>query len=309
MCIRDSPSLDPRAYQQNLNVPAARWPSVNWAWPSQTWARLRADVFPRLFERPRARYTWLHGNSLNDLDINTLELSTTMTLPTIGRQRQPFRLTPGFTFDWWSGPETATTGFDLPSRAYSAFLALDHVTDPSLAGGLETNFTVGVYSDFEHFDSDSLRLTGLLLGWYRLNQTNTIKYGVEYLDRVKVKLLPAIGIFVAPTPDLKLDIYFPRPRLAQRIPNVSNYEVWAYVGGEYGGGSWTVEREIAGIDDRIDINDVRAFAGLEWLGPKGVTGFLECGYVFDREIVFDSGVPGQELDLRDTVMLRLGFAL
>ena len=291
------------------NLPAARWPSVNWAWPSQAWARLRSDVFPRLFERPRARHTWLQGNNGNELDINTLELATTLTLPTIGRMRQPFRLTPGFNFNWWNGPETDVTGFDLPSQAYSAFLALDHVSDPSQRSGIESNFTIGVYSDFENFNSDALRLTGLLLGWTRLNEINTLKFGVEYLDRVKVKLLPAVGVFIAPTPDLKLDVYFPRPRIAQRIPNFSDFEVWAYVGAEYGGGSWSIERPITGIDDRVDINDVRAVIGLEWLGPRRVTGFLEAGYAFERELVFESGIPDRELELQDTFLLRLGFAL
>lgn len=291
-----------------FNPQAARWPSINWAWPSQAWARLRADVFPRLFERPRVRHTWLQGNNGNELDINTLELATTMTLPIIGRMRQPIRMTPGFTFDWWNGPETPATGFDLPSKAYSAFLAFDHVTDPNQVGGLESNFTIGVYSDFDNTE-DSIRLTGLLLGWYRLNEINTIKYGVEYLDRVKVKLLPAFGVFIAPTPDLKLDVYFPRPRIAQRIPNVSDFEVWSYVGAEYGGGSWSIERPVTGIDDRVDINDIRAFVGLEWLGPRGRTGFLEGGYAFQRELVFESSIPARELELQDTFMIRLGFAL
>lgn len=284
----------------------SRWPSTGWAWPSQVWARLRNDIFPRLMERPRFRHTWLAGESGNELDINDVELATTLTFP-VGQTGQFVRVTPGFAFHFWSGPDTGVTGVDLPGQAYSAFLALDHATDPARRLGLETNLTVGVYSDFQHLDSDSLRLTGVGLGWLKLNEINTLKIGVEYFDRIKTKILPAFGVFISPTPDFRMDVYFPRPRLAQRLSNLGDYEVWAYVGAEYGGGSWTIERD-GGMDDQVDINDVRSFVGLEWMGPRRVTGFFEVGYVVERELVFKSMHPFGEINLQDTIMLRGGFA-
>ena len=44
---------------------------------------------------------------------------------------------------------------------------------------------------------------------------------------------------------------------------MGNQDLWWYVGGEYGGGAWTVERE-GDFSDRIDINDIRVMLGLEW---------------------------------------------
>ncbi|MEM9411413.1 MAG: hypothetical protein AAGA30_09885, partial [Planctomycetota bacterium] len=223
--------------------------------------------------------------------------------------QQPVRITPGFIAHFWDGPDTAGafgTGFDLPETAFSAFLTMEHISDPNRAAGVESNFTVGVYSDYEHLSSDSLRITGVGLGWLRLNNTNVFKFGVEYFDRLEVKLLPAFGLFIRPTQNLQLDLYFPRPRISQRIPNFRNLETWLYIAGEYGGGNWTVER-LGGLDDRVDINDYRALIGLDWIGQRGVTGFIETGYVFERELISQAAIPARRLDLADSFMLRLGL--
>lgn len=162
-------------------------------------------------------------------------------------------------------------------------------------------------------DSDAIRLTGVGLGWLRLTPTATLKFGIEYLDRVDIKLFPAGGLFIQPTPDLKMNLYFPRPKVAWRFPNLNNYEVWGYAGAEYGGGSWSLERDrgaaFGTVDNRVDINDIRTFIGLEWLGPRGITGFFEGGYVFERELVIDLQVlPNERVPLSDSFMLRSGIA-
>ena len=104
---------------------------------------------------------------------------------------------PGFIFHWWDGPDSnVVPQFDLPARAYSSYLAFDHVTDPRRSTGLENNLTIGYYSDFNNTSTDAIRLTAKLLGWYRLNEYTVGKLGVEYLDRVDVKMLPAVGFYM-----------------------------------------------------------------------------------------------------------------
>ena len=286
-------------------------PLIDLTFARQQWQRFNNEFLPRVFERPRIRQTYLHGSNRsgvdgNELDINDIEFATTLTVPNFLQSRQPLRISPGFIASFWDGPETSSTGFDLPARAFGAYLGFDHVTDLSRTSGVESNFTVGVYSDYENFSSDAIRLTGRILGWQRVNEYTVAKLGVEYLDRVRVKLLPAVGVFLSPNPDIKFDLYFPRTKLAHRIPNVGNFEMWSYVGGEYGGGSWAIER-IDGSDDQVDINDVRAFVGIEWIGPRGVTGFLDFGYAFNRELVFKSDSIN-ELELQDTLLIRSGVA-
>ena len=290
-------------------------------WPNQTWARLQAVQWHRLLERPRFRYTNIFGDPApgdpgNELSVQDVEVATTINFPNFVYSGLPLRVSPGFVLNLWQGPDMPTTGFDLPSQAYSAYFAFDYLTPINRQAGAELNFTIGVYTDFNHVTSDSIRLTGVGLGWWRINNTTTAKLGIEYLDRVDVKLLPAAGVFFVPSPNLKIDAYFPRPRLAARIPNWGNTEVWAYLGGEYGGGSWTVRRLMGPdvISDRIDINDLRVFTGLEWLGPTNVTGFFEVGYVFDREVVFVEDPFGPDPDplarlkIEDAFMLRAGIS-
>ena len=221
---------------------------------------------------------------------------------------QPVRITPGFIGHFWDGPETLGpfgTGFDLPETAFSAFLTAEHYSNPDARAGVESNFTVGVYSDYEHLDSDSLRITGVGLGWFRIDEVNIFKFGVEYFDRLELKLLPAFGLFIRPTNYLQLDLYFPRPRIAQRLPSFRAIESWLYIAGEYGGGNWTVQRDFG--DDRIDINDYRALLGIEWYNQRGVTGFFEIGYVFNRELISQAAMPTRSLDLQDTIILRSGL--
>ncbi len=282
-------------------------PSIDWSVPQQYWQQFQNNFLPRLLERPRVRQTFLQGNSGNELNINDIEVATTMTFPNFLQSRQPLRMSPNFIFHYWDGPDSIVhPGYDLPARAYSTSLAFDHMTNPANQSGLESNFTVGFYSDFKNTSSDAIRLTGRILGWQRLNQYTVGKLGVEYFDRINVKLLPVVGVYMTPNADMKFDLTFPRSKLSHRVPNFADNEAWVYIGGEYGGGSWAIERADSS-EDQADINDVRAFLGVEWMGARRVTGFFEFGYVFQREIVYRSD-PMNSLELQDTLMIRSGLA-
>jgi hypothetical protein len=91
--------------------------------------------------------------------------------------------------------------------------------------------------------------------------------------------------------------------------NTGNTKWYWYVAGEYGGGSWTVDRPAAGVNpelgDQIDINDIRVIGGLEFETQAQIRGHFEVGYVWDRQLLFRSGQPGS-FNLDDTIMLRGG---
>ena len=76
--------------------------------------------------------------------------------------------------------------------------------------------------------------------------------------------------------------------------------------GEYGGGAWTIERA-DGTTDAVDINDIRISGGLEWTGPRGLTGFFEAGFVFKRQVVYVV-TPADSFDPDDTFMMRAGIS-
>jgi hypothetical protein len=100
---------------------------------------------------------------------------------------------------------------------------------------------------------------------------------------------------------------FPSPKLAKYCSTYGNTQLWGYLGAEYGGGSWTMEEPILGHSERVDINDIRVYVGLDWQNLNRWYSFLEAGYVFNRQLYYVVNVP-HRIDLKDTFMLRAGVS-
>lgn len=278
----------------------------NWAWPQPQEGR-----YLRLFQDVRFSYTWLDGgDGTREMGIDEAEIATTVNFPNFLWSGAPLQVSPVFIMHWWDGPETSFVGpnpfpTELPPRVYSALL--DFAWQPYLTQYLSADLdaSIGVFTDFEGFTSDSVRIQGTGMGSLAVTPTTTLKAGVTYLDRVDIKLLPAGGIVWIPNPQTRWDLIFPKPKVARYLTTVGNTDIWVYLNGEYGGGSWTVRR--AGASDRrMDINDIRVGGGLEWTHQFGLGAFVEAAYVFDRELVFASGIPERHT-LKDTVMVRGGL--
>ena len=95
-------------------------------------------------------------------------------------------------------------------------------------------------------------------------------------------------------------------RCLSRATTWGNTELWWYLGGEYGGDSWTIEREW-GDSDGFDYEDIRVYLGLEFLPASGITGrrgFVEFGFAFDRKITY---LSGQTVKPEEALMLRAGI--
>ena len=268
----------------------------------------------RFVSGPRIRHGWIAGDDGREMDVNESDISFVVTYPNFLYSGQPIYIAPSFSLYQWDNPQPpdfpATAV--LPSKAYGAYLDTKFETDKNYPVGGEIMGRVGVFTDFSTLTSDSLRVIGggnLLL---RLTPATTLKAGVFYTDRVNVKLIPSGGILWTPNDRTRFDIYFPQPKLASYLATVTTHDVWWYVAGEYGGGSWTVKREIAPIfTDRFDYNDIRLLVGLEW-GPAEWfregrrLGFVEAGWVTNREGIYRAR-PGDNFKLRDSFMLRAGI--
>lgn len=266
----------------------------------------------RLIQGPRLQHAWLAGGDKpDDLDINDTDVSVAFAFPNFLYSTQPVYILPSFSLHLWDGPQGAAGGnADLPSKAYSAFLDAGWQTDPMKIFGAELGLRVGVFTDFDTMNSDSLRVQGRGLGIFRLSPTTTFKAGVMYLDRNDIKLLPAGGVLWQPNPSVRYDIFFPEPKLARYTTTIGVHDVWCYLGGDFGGGAWTIERA-GGGSDSVDINDIRVLLGLEWgrsdlIRAGKRTGFVEVGYVFNREVKYTHN-PADNFDPNDTVMIRLGI--
>lgn len=261
------------------------------------------------FLTPRIRYSWVDGGSAyDDLGIHDFDFSVVAAFPNFLFSTQPLYVAPSFSLHLWQGP-SGPAG-DLPPNAFSAFLDFGWSTDPTRPISGEIGFRPGVFTDFNTFTIHSWRWMGQ--GFFRVQATPTmaLRGGVIYLDRNDLKLLPAFGVLWTPNSQTRFDIFFPHPKLAQHLTTVGNQDLWWYVGGEYGGGAWTVQRA-AGNSDRIDINDIRVMLGIEFgqsalLSQGRRTGFFEVGWVTSREVVYVVN-PAETSSLRDSFMLRAGW--
>ncbi|MGB7343193.1 MAG: hypothetical protein WBD20_03210 [Pirellulaceae bacterium] len=262
----------------------------------------------------RARHTYIFGGtSDDDLSTNDTDVSLPFAWQNFLGSTRPLFIVPSFSVHLWDGPNSST-GADLPGSAYSAFLDFGWQTDPNQMFGLELGARVGSFAEFGVWDSDSLRLMGKGLASFRLTPFSTIKGGVYYLDRNRYKLLPAGGLLWQPNPYTRFDIFFPQPKIARYWRTVGTHDVWGYLSGDIGGGNWAVQRD-NGLEDSVDINDIRVMAGLEWgltdlIRAGRRTGFLEVGYVFDREIRYDKTfVTGNNKIFKpdDGFLIRLGI--
>jgi hypothetical protein len=123
-------------------------------------------------------------------------------------------------------------------------------------------------------------------------------------------MIPAGGILWTPNPNSRIDIFFPEPKIEHYLSTWGTNDVWWYATGYYGGGAWTVTRA-SGEEDRIDINDWRVAVGIEWGRNDQIrrgqrVGFIEGGYVFDRELLFKHRTE-DNTDLEDAFVVRIGF--
>jgi hypothetical protein len=256
----------------------------------------------KLLQELSFEYTYLYAKHSNpsDFGYSRAEISTTFAFPMFYNIQTPLLVTPGFAVDWLQGPIAPAP--DLPPQLYDAYLDTAWYPHPYDWLGFETGFRIGVYSDFHEMNRDSLRLMGRAAASLAVAPNMDIVLGAAYLDRLHVKILPVAGIYYRPTPDWDMYLVFPNPKVRKFMASVGTTKWWWYAAGEYGGGSWTVDRSIG--PDQIDYNDIRVIGGLEWETQSQIRGHVELGYVFDREILFRSGTP--EFDPNDTFMFRVG---
>jgi len=261
------------------------------------------DARDGVFQKLIFDSTWLDSGSDQGFGIVELELKTVLGLPYPSR-RSPLVVTPGFAVHYLEGP----VGSDLPSRVYDATVEFRWWKRFTPRFGIDFALTPGVFSDFEQGNDEALRFPGHVVARYEWTPRADVILGAAYLDREDVNVLPICGLTWRPSDDLTLDLVFPHPRIARRVywAGACTEEVqdWAYVGGEFGGGTWAIRRA-AGADDVLTYRDFRVILGLERKALGGLDARLEIAYVFSREIQYASDLP--DVEPSDTVMLRAGF--
>jgi hypothetical protein len=206
---------------------------------------------------------------------------------------------PQFGWHLLSGPTTT----DLPPRLYDASLEFSLWRPVGDAWMLQFSLAPSIFTDGNNTTSDALRIIGRFMAYYTMSPTCQLVGGFVYLDRQDVPALPAAGVIYTPREDLRYELLFPKPRIAWRQYDTADWQQWVYVTGELGGQSWAVERT-SGADDIATYRDLRFVLGVERKLTEGATWYAEGGYVFARELEFQSNVGNRSLT--DTAFVRLG---
>ncbi len=197
----------------------------------------------------------------------------------------------------------------LPSELYSAQIESRWVQPLDDLYGFDIAVTPGWFSDFDAGRNNGFRVSGHGMATMRVSETLQFALGAMYLGREDVRILPAGGVRWAITPDTRLDLLMPKPRISQRIrwhENDEKDERYIYAGFElFGGNSWAVTRP----DDSYDTftyRDFRFLVGFETRNPSITRSVLELGYVFARKLEFERSP--ETLHPGGTLLLRLGSA-
>lgn len=259
----------------------------------------RNGIFQKLFFTG----TWLPQLDDDSMGFSELETGIVFGVPFF-RVTAPLLITPRFAVHYLDGP----TAPDLPARVFDAEVSFRHLR--KFGNGpwaMNAAVTLGHYSDFESSDADAFRVTGQAFAVYESSPATTWVFGVVYLNREDISILPALGVIYEPTPNIKYEAILPRPRIAWRLPDG---ERWAYLAGEYGGGVWSIERTptpaIPSLtQDLLTYNDYRVLLGIERKITGGLSRRFEVGYVFRRELKFASATPNVRLD--DSLFVRGGL--
>ncbi len=264
----------------------------------------------RLLQGARFRYGYVSpGSKPQHLGINDLDTSLAFAFPNFLSFNQPLYVIPSFSLHLWDGPAAAIAA-DLPSKAFDAFVDFGWETDPNKMVSADLGLRLGVFSDFETYTDRSFRVRGRALMNFRLTPTTSFRGGVYYVNRDEIKLIPGAGLLYRPDPYTQIDLYFPKPKYSRYYRTLGTSDLWWYITGDYGGGNWTVTRD-NGIEESVDINDLRAILGIEW-GPANAlaagrrSGFVEIGYVFNREVLYRTQ-QADNFDADDAFMFRLGI--
>ncbi len=203
-------------------------------------------------------------------------------------------LSAGYGFHFFNGPRIT----DMPPRVFDFYVGYLHKDWLDDNWGYEIGAHVGVFSDFEGSAREGVQFPGHALAYYRLNSCCQFLFGAQHLDRDDIPWLPVAGVVLNPSDDWRLELVFPRPRIAVRYG-----DNWFYAGGELGGGTWAIERDTF-TNDVATYSDMQIKIGTEHVDEEGRVQFTEIAYVFDRRLEYRSGAG--DFQPSDTLILRGG---
>lgn len=215
---------------------------------------------------------------------------------------KPLLIEPGT--DFWV---VDAPGFDLPATLHDDYLEFHWLGKLNECWAADLEVTPGWHSDYHNAQgAQAFRLESHAVVAYNWSSTLKIAVGAAYWGRMNANVVPAGGIIWTPNADSRFEIITPKPRIAYRVDCGQNFERWAYIAGEFGGGQWAIQQS-SGLDNTLNYSDYRVMLGVERKSlDLGLNGYAEIGYVFGRQLQYQYVTPDQNLP--STMMVRFGLS-
>ncbi len=267
--------LEPPGFQPQWPADEALLPQ-----PSPTPPGVREGVFQKLIFDGG----WGPRLGRDGLGMSELQLKAVLALPFPTRE-SPLLITPGFRVHYLDGPAHP----DMPPRLYDAYCQFRWLVPVTDRLGFDLAFRPGYFSDFEKSSSEAVRYGGHLVAAWDWTPHTKLIMGAAYVDRRDVNILPAVGLIWKPYDEAVVELMFPRPRFAHQIDVPwgarEGVEHWIYLAGEFGGGTWAIQRADR-TDDVVTYRDFRVILGTERKVLGGLDTWLEAAYLFGRRLEY-----------------------
>jgi hypothetical protein len=178
---------------------------------------------------------------------------------------------------WLAGPSSTP----LPPRLYDFTLGYQVRNKLSDQFSYDLYTSLGAYSDFEASARKAIRFPSHAVGMFHVNHSTDFVFGIDYLDREDVAVLPVFGLSLRDilVHGLRMDLVFPRPRIDYMLSETNR----VYLAGQMNGGTWQV-RFPDGSNPVMTYRDLRLLLGFESTDSDGGQSAWEFGYVFGRNL-------------------------
>ncbi len=185
---------------------------------------------------------------------------------------------------WLSGPGSSP----LPPRLYEFVLGFQTRNNISDQFSYDLYTSIGAWSDFEDSARDGIRFPSHAVGMFHVNHSTDFVFGVDYLDRDDIAVLPVIGVSLRDVfvENLRMDLVFPRPRIDYMLTDTDRM----YLAGTLNGGTWEIDFPDES-NQVMTYRDFRLLLGFETASKNGSLSAWEFGWVFGRKLQFRD-VPG-----------------
>jgi hypothetical protein len=234
-----------------------------------------------VWQKTTASATWVAPKKGDGLGVTSLDVRGSIEFPNF----QALWFVPRVASHFLNGPQTT----DLPGQLYDFSFETVAMIPASEKVFFQVAFAPSLFTDSKNTSHGAFRLPGRLLGFWKYSETLMFNAGVFYLDRDDVKWLPVAGLVWNYSDDLKFELMAPRPRIAWRFSQAECDERWAYIVGEFGGGTWAVQRA-SGVNDVATLQDYKLMLGVERKWDNVKSWWFETGYVFSRRVKFTSAI-------------------